>query len=75
MQWIELAKERPLIVDMDQTDRVLVAYYPKPDTDLEIALAFYDQDGKGSGWREAGTFDALPAPRYWMPLPPVPPQR
>lgn len=71
-QWIELAKQRPPIIDMDQTDHVLVAYYPGPDTDLYITIAFYDKDASGSGWSERTTFEDLPAPRYWMPIPPLP---
>lgn len=72
MDWIELAKERPALDDMGQTDHILVAYYPAPDTELEIGIAFFDKGGKGSGWSESGTFNDLPAPRYWMPLPPLP---
>lgn len=69
MSWIELAVARPPIIDMDQTDHVLVAYYPAPDTNLCTGIAFYDQAAKGSGWLESGTFRELPAPRYWMPIP------
>ena len=68
MHWIELAAERPPIVDMNQTNHVLVAYYPAPDTELHITIAFYDQKASGSGWM-AADFAQLPAPRYWMPLP------
>jgi hypothetical protein len=75
MQWIECATERPPIVDMGQTDHVLVAYFPAPDTNLKVGIAFYDQDGPGSGWLESGTFRALPAPRYWMPIPDPPTMR
>jgi len=71
-QWIELAKQRPPIIDMDQTDHALIAYYPQPDSDLEITIAFFDKAAGGSGWSEQGTFDDLPAPRYWMPLPATP---
>ncbi len=71
-QWIELAKQRPPIVRLGQTDNVLVAYYPAPDTDLYITMAFYDEGGKDSGWLEKTTFEKLPAPRYWMPVPPLP---
>ena len=60
---------------MDQTDHVLVAYYPAPDTDLHIAIAFYDRAAEGSGWMEANTFDDIPAPRYWMSLPELPTKR
>ncbi len=68
MKWIELAKERPTIGRMGQTDVLLIAYFPGPDTVLVPALARYDENGKGSGWFEVKTFDHLPAPRYWMPI-------
>ncbi len=71
-QWIELATERPPIVGMGQTDHILVAYYPGPDTELETTIGFYDTHGAGSGWFESGSFDRLPAPRYWMPVPALP---
>lgn len=72
MNWIELAKEAPPIGHMGQTDHLLVAYYPGPDTHLIRTIAFCDKDGKGSGWLEARTFYPIPAPRYWMPLPSLP---
>jgi hypothetical protein len=75
MQWIELAAMRPTIGDLGQTDHVLVAYSPAPDANLRRAIAFYDQDGKGSGWFETSTFAPLPAPRYWMPFPDLPTKR
>lgn len=72
MNWIELAKERPKLDNMGQSDIVLVAYYPGPDTELTIDLAFYDKAGVDSGWFQKETWKHMPAPRYWMPLPPVP---
>ena len=57
---------------MGQTDHVLVAYSPYPDAALHITIAFYDQDGKGSGWLEAKTFHTINPPRYWMPIPDPP---
>ena len=69
MNWIELAKEKPPIVDMGQTEHILVAYYPAPDSELEVSIGFFDTHGAGSSWFEGGTFNRLPAPRYWMPLP------
>jgi hypothetical protein len=73
--WIELATKRPPIVDMGQTDHILVAYYPGPDIELETTIGFFDKDGAGSGWFESGSFRRLPAPRYWMPIPELPKQR
>lgn len=75
MHWIEIAHQRPAITAMGQTDHVLVAYYPQPNSDLQVAIAFYDQDARDSGWLQSGTFTPLRAPRYWMPLPAVPSAR
>jgi len=70
--WIELAHIKPTTPHMGQSDNVLVAYYPEPDSDLYITIAFYHKDGIGSGWFQQGTFRELPAPRYWMPIPSLP---
>lgn len=70
MHWIALSDKRPPIGDMGQTDLVLVVY-PHPKYGLIRTIAFFDQDGKGSGWFKQD-FTFLPEPLYWMPMPDVP---
>ena len=72
-QWIELAIQHPPIkTDWYQTDNILVAYHDQSDLGMTIAFAFFDSYGKGGSWIEVGTFQPLPIPRYWMPIPEVP---
>ena len=71
MHWIALAKERPALTGMGQTD-VLLVVYDHPEHGRVRTIAFYDAAGTGTGWRQAGTFTELPEPTHWLPLPPLP---